>query len=109
MLTGPPPAPVPPPPPRETGPWPVVAAVATGVWIVLVTVPGQITGWLVDQVALVIGADRPVAGWPVIAVATVLLAGAPALALALAPRSPALRATGRAWTAAVGAGGGGTP
>ncbi|AYF31335.1 peptidase S8 [Micromonospora tulbaghiae] len=101
MLTGPPPAPVPPPPPRETGPWPVVAAVATGVWIVLVTVPGQITGWLVDQVALVIGADRPVAGWPVVAVATVLLAGAPALALALAPRSPALRATGRAWTAAV--------
>ncbi|MBC9005942.1 peptidase S8, partial [Micromonospora aurantiaca (nom. illeg.)] len=100
MLTGPPLAPVP-SPPRETGPWPVVAAVATGVWIVLVTVPGQITGWLVDQVALVIGADRPVAAWPVVAVATVLLAGAPALALALAPRSPALRATGRAWTAAV--------
>ncbi|MFJ8833877.1 S8 family serine peptidase [Micromonospora aurantiaca] len=101
MLTGPPLAPVPPPPPRETGPWPVVAAVATGMWIVLVTVPGQVTGWLVDQVALVIGADRPVAAWPVVAVATVLLAGAPALALALAPRSPALRATGRAWTAAV--------
>ncbi|MET7470139.1 S8 family serine peptidase [Micromonospora sp. NPDC005222] len=101
MLTGPPLLPVPPPPPRENGPWPVVAAVATGVWIVLLTVPGQIIGWLADQVALVVGADRPVVAWPVVAVATVLLAGAPALALALAPRSPALRATGRAWTAAV--------
>ncbi|MCK1810087.1 MULTISPECIES: S8 family serine peptidase [unclassified Micromonospora] len=101
MLTGPPFAPVPPPPPRETGPWPVVAAVLTGFWVVLVTVPGQVGGWLVEQVMLVMGLDRAVAVWPVVAVVTVLLAGAPSLALALAPRSPALRATGRAWTAAV--------
>ncbi|MGC4890280.1 S8 family serine peptidase [Micromonospora sp. DT227] len=97
MLTGPPVAPVPPPPPRETGPWPVVAAVAAGVWVVLVTVPGQVTGWLVDQVVLVTGLDRAVAVWPVVAAVTVLLVGAPVLALALVPRSPALRATGRAW------------
>ncbi|SBT64035.1 Subtilase family protein [Micromonospora sediminicola] len=101
MLTGPPAVPVPPPPPRETGPWPVVAAVLTGLWAVLVTVPGQVTGWLVDQVVLVSGLDRALAVWPVVAAATVLLVGAPALALALAPRSPALRATGRAWTAGV--------
>lgn len=97
MLIGPPVAPVPPPPPRETGPWPVVAAVAAGVWAVLVTVPGQVTGWLVDQVVLVTGLDRAVAVWPVVAAVTVLLVGAPVLALALLPRSPALRATGRAW------------
>ncbi|WBB74203.1 S8 family serine peptidase [Micromonospora sp. WMMD1128] len=98
MLTGPPAVPVPPPPPREAGPWPVVAAVATGVWAVLVTVPGQVTGWLVDQVLLVLGMDRAVATWPVVAVVTMLLVGGPALALALAPRSPAVRAAGRAWT-----------
>ncbi|RQX29718.1 hypothetical protein DLJ57_21695 [Micromonospora chalcea] len=84
MLTGPPFAPVPPPPPRETGPWPVVAAVLTGFWVVLVTVPGQVGGWLVEQVMLVMGLDRAVAVWPVVAVVTVLLAGAPSLALALA-------------------------
>ncbi|MFG1675522.1 S8 family serine peptidase [Micromonospora sp. NPDC049282] len=97
MLTGPPAVPVP-TTPRETGPWPVVAAVATGVWAVLVTVPGQVTGWLVDQVVLVTGLDRVVAVWPVVAVVTTLLVGGPALALALLPRSPAVRAAGRAWT-----------
>ncbi|MGC4894939.1 S8 family serine peptidase [Micromonospora sp. DT31] len=100
MLIGPPVAPVP-PSPRGTGVWPVVAAVSTGVWIVLVTVPGQVTGWLIDQVTLILGADRVVPAWPGVAVATALLAGAPTLALALAPRSPALRAAGRAWTAGV--------
>ncbi|WP_425562867.1 S8 family serine peptidase [Micromonospora maritima] len=101
MLTGPPAVPLSPPPPRETGPWPVVAAVLTGLWAVLVTVPGQVAGWLIDQVVLVSGLDRALAVWPAVAAATVLLVGAPTLALALAPRSPALRATGRAWTAAV--------
>ncbi|MEV0001208.1 S8 family serine peptidase [Micromonospora sp. NPDC050980] len=96
MLTGPPP-PVVPMPPRESGPWPVVAAVATGVWAVLVTVPGQVTGWVVDQVALITGLDRLTAVWPVVAVVSALLVGGPALALALAPRSAAVRATGRAW------------
>ncbi|MFI5832071.1 S8 family serine peptidase [Micromonospora sp. NPDC051300] len=64
----------------------------------LLTVPGQVTGWLVDQVVLVTGADRVVAVWPLVAVVTALLVGGPALALALLPRSPAVRAAGRAWT-----------
>ncbi|MEU9829504.1 S8 family serine peptidase [Micromonospora chersina] len=101
MPVGPPTAPVPPPRParRDTGPWPVVAAAATGVWAVLVAVPGQLAGWVVDQLVLVAGLDRAVAVWPVVALVTVLLAGAPTLALALIPRSPAIRATGSAWLA----------
>ncbi|MEU4478290.1 S8 family serine peptidase [Micromonospora sp. NPDC023966] len=108
MQVGPPTAPVPPPAPahRDTGPWPVVAAAVTGVWAVLVAVPGQLVGWVVDQLVLVAGLDRTPAVWPVVALVTVLLVGAPTLALALLPRSPAIRATGRAWlvgTLALGA------
>ncbi|MFG2163565.1 S8 family serine peptidase [Micromonospora chersina] len=101
MQVGPPTAPVPPPRParRDTGPWPVVAAAVTGVWAVLVAVPGQLAGWVVDQLVLVAGLDRAVTVWPVVALVTVLLVGAPTLALALIPRSPAIRATGRAWLA----------
>ncbi|MGW4295046.1 S8 family serine peptidase, partial [Micromonospora chersina] len=101
MPAGPPTAPVPPPRParRDAGPWPVVAAAVTGVWAVLVAVPGQLAGWVVDQLVLVAGLDRAVAVWPVVALVTVLLVGAPTLALALIPRSPAIRATGRAWLA----------
>ncbi|MFU8875216.1 S8 family serine peptidase [Micromonospora sp. SL4-19] len=103
MDVGPPAAPLPPPvpAPRSTGPWPVVAAVLTGAWAVFVTVPGQAVGWVVDQVVLASGMDRVVLLWPAVALATVLLAGAPALALALLPRSRAVRATGRAWLAGV--------
>ncbi|MFE9693069.1 S8 family serine peptidase [Micromonospora sp. NPDC005806] len=108
MTVGPPAAPVAPPVPgpRGTGPWPVVAAALTGVWAVLVTVVGQLGGWAVDQAVLVAGLDRAVPAWPVVALATVLLVGTPTLALALLPRSPAVRATGRAWfagTVALGA------
>lgn len=77
----------------------MVAAAVTGVWAVLVTVPGQLVGWVFDQLVLVSGLDRTVAVWPVVALVTVLLVGAPTLALALLPRSPAIRATGRAWLA----------
>ncbi|MGW5671938.1 S8 family serine peptidase, partial [Micromonospora sp. NPDC003776] len=102
MLPGPLAAPPPPPVsgPREGGPWPVVAAVFTGVWAVLVTVAGQVAGWVFDQAVLTAGRDRLVLLWPVIALATVLLVGAPVLALALLPRSPAVRTTGRVWLVA---------
>ncbi|MEU5725725.1 S8 family serine peptidase [Micromonospora sp. NPDC047738] len=101
MVFGPPAAPVPPPvpAPRRSGPWPVVAAVLTGAWAVFVTVPGQVAGWVVDQVVLTSGLHRAVLTWPVVVLVTVLLVGAPTLALALLPRSPAVRATGRAWLA----------
>lgn len=97
MQVDPPARPSPVPGPPSSSPWAVVAAVATGVWAVLVAVPGQLTGWVVDQLALVSGLDRPVLVWPVVALVTVLLVGAPTLALALLPRSPAIRAAGRTW------------
>ncbi|WP_200210771.1 S8 family serine peptidase [Micromonospora coerulea] len=85
--------------PDRPGPWPVVAAALVGGWTVLVTVLGQVVGWAVDQAMLVAGLDRAVPVWPLVALGTVLLVGAPTLALALLPRSPAIRATGRAWLA----------
>ncbi|WP_236648503.1 S8 family serine peptidase, partial [Micromonospora sicca] len=84
---------------ERTGPWPVVAAVLVGGWTALVTVLGQVVGWAVDQAVLVAGLDRAVPTWPLVALGTVLLVGAPTLALALLPRSPAVRATGRVWLA----------
>ncbi|WP_130329337.1 S8 family serine peptidase [Micromonospora kangleipakensis] len=97
----PPGRPVPPPAPApdRPGPWPVVAAVLVGGWIALVTVLGQVAGWAVDQAVLVAGLDRAVPTWPLVALGTVLLAGAPTLALALLPRAPVVRATGRVWLA----------
>ncbi|RQW99236.1 peptidase S8, partial [Micromonospora globispora] len=77
----------------------MVAAVLTGCWAVLVTLVGQVGGWGVDQAVLAAGLDRAVPTWPLVALGTVLLVGAPTLALALLPRSPAVRATGRAWLA----------
>ncbi|MEU8155415.1 S8 family serine peptidase [Micromonospora sp. NPDC048986] len=78
-------------------PWPVVAAVLVGCWTVAVTVGTQTGGWLTDQVLLGFGRDRLGWLWPVLGLATVVLAGTPALLLALLPRSGAVRATGRAW------------
>ncbi|MFG1843892.1 S8 family serine peptidase [Micromonospora carbonacea] len=84
-------------PPARPGPWPVVAAAVAGCWTVAVVAPAELVGWLADQVRLATGLDRVVWLWPVVAVVTVLLAGVPALLLALLPRSGAVRATGRAW------------
>ncbi|WP_089015897.1 S8 family serine peptidase [Micromonospora inositola] len=95
-----PPVPPPAPAPDRPGPWPVVAAVLVGGWIALVTVLGQVVGWAVDQAVLVAGLDRAVPTWPLVALGTVLLVGAPTLALALLPRSPTVRAVGRIWLAA---------
>ncbi|MEU5933947.1 S8 family serine peptidase [Micromonospora sp. NPDC047187] len=78
-------------------PWPVVAAVLAGCWTLAVTVGTQTGGWLTDQVLLGFGRDRLGWLWPVLGLATVVLAGTPALLLALLPRSGAVRATGRAW------------
>ncbi|WP_089009747.1 S8 family serine peptidase [Micromonospora viridifaciens] len=86
--------------PTGSSPWPVVAAVLVGGWAVLVTVSSQVVGWAADQLVLVAGLHRAVLVWPVVALATVVLVGAPSLALALLPRSPAVRATGRAWLGA---------
>jgi len=95
-----------PPPERPTSPWVVAAAAAIGVWAVVVTVLSQSVGWLADQVLLVTGLDTPTWTWPVVAVINAVLAGTPAVVLAFAPRSPAVRATGRVWLAGAAALGG---
>ncbi|WP_320069192.1 S8 family serine peptidase [Micromonospora sp. RTGN7] len=87
------------PPPAGPGPWPVVAAVLVGCWTVAVTVPGELVGWLADQILLASGLDRLVWLWPVVAGVTVLLAGVPVLLLARLPRAGAVRGTGQAWLA----------
>ncbi|MEV1012725.1 S8 family serine peptidase [Micromonospora sp. NPDC049801] len=81
----------------RSSPWPVVAAVFVGCWTVAVTVASQTGGWLTDQVLLGFGRDRVGWLWPVLGLAAVVLAGTPALLLAVLPRSAAVRATGRVW------------
>ncbi|MGK5676748.1 S8 family serine peptidase [Micromonospora sp. URMC 106] len=105
MEIGPPfpagrPAPLPPAAPAPSSPWPVVAAAVAGCWTAGFVVVGQLGGWLADQVVLASGLDRVGWLWPATVLFTALLVGAPALALALLPRSVAVRATGRAWLAA---------
>ncbi|MBE1486664.1 S8 family serine peptidase [Plantactinospora soyae] len=94
---GPPWPPWPPRPAPPSGPWPVVAAAFVGVWAVLVTVGTQTIVWLVEQVLLVSGLDQPAWTWPATAVVSTLLVGVPAALLAVLPRSPGVRAAGRAW------------
>ncbi|WP_203864314.1 S8 family serine peptidase [Plantactinospora endophytica] len=86
-----------PAPPAGGGVWPVVAAALVGVWAVGTTVGSQSIAWLVEQVLLVAGLDQQNWLWPTIAVANALLVGVPAGLLAALPRSPAVRAAGRAW------------
>ncbi|GAA3737989.1 S8 family serine peptidase [Plantactinospora mayteni] len=90
-------APVRPVPGAGGGVWPVVAAALVGVWAVGATVGGQTVTWLVEQVLLVSGLDQQDWLWPVTGVVTALVVGAPAGLLAALPRSPAVRAAGRAW------------
>ncbi|MEU1585822.1 S8 family serine peptidase [Micromonospora sp. NPDC005710] len=78
-------------------PWSVVAAVLVGCWTVAVTAGTQTGGWLTDQVLLSFGRDRLGWLWPVLGLTGAVLAGTPALLLAVLPRSAAVRATGRAW------------
>ncbi|WJK37934.1 S8 family serine peptidase [Solwaraspora sp. WMMA2065] len=92
------------PPPASV--WPTVAAVAIAIWSVGVTVFAQAGGWLTDQVLQASGLPTPAVVWPLIAFGNALLVGVPTMLLALVPRSPAVRATGRAWLVAAFALGG---
>jgi subtilisin family serine protease len=80
-----------------------VAAVFIGIWAVIVAVISQSGGWLASQITLALSAELPGVVWVIIGLVAGLLAGAPALALALIPRHPAARDAGRAWTVGAGA------
>ncbi|HEX6967381.1 MAG TPA: S8 family serine peptidase [Micromonosporaceae bacterium] len=86
------------PPARSAAPvGAVVATVLVGVWIVAVTVPVAGAAWLIDQVLLISGIDRPAWLWLAPALLNATLIGLPAVLLAVVPRSPAVRTTGRVW------------
>ncbi|MFJ8688491.1 S8 family serine peptidase [Micromonospora wenchangensis] len=85
---------------RPSSPWPVVAAALAGGWTVTLAVLLQAVGWSVEQLQVAAGWDRQAWLWPALSLSTALLVGLPALLLALLPRSPRVRVTGRAWLAA---------
>ncbi|MFF5173940.1 S8 family serine peptidase [Micromonospora sp. NPDC000089] len=85
---------------RSGSPWAVVVAALAGGWTATVVALLQASGWVADQLLLAGGRDRWVWLWPAVGVASALLAGLPALLLALLPRSAAVRSTGRVWLAA---------
>ena len=78
----------------------MLAAVLVGLWAVGVTAALSALAWLADQVLLV--GDTPVPRWlwAVAGLGAAILAGGPAVPLAVLPRSPVIRATGRAWALA---------
>ncbi|HEY3010619.1 MAG TPA: S8 family serine peptidase [Micromonosporaceae bacterium] len=104
---GPPPTAVgtlePPPPPRGapptagSGAGAIVAAILIGGWAVAVAGLGQTAGWLIEQVLLIAGLPRQGWLWPVGSVVGSTLIAVPAGLLTAIPRSPAIRAAGRAW------------
>jgi subtilisin family serine protease len=81
----------------------LLAAIFLGIWLVLIAVLSQVIGWGVTQVLLTLGLDLPGYGWPVIGCVLLVLGGVPALLLAVIPRHPAIRETGRAWSIGAGA------
>ncbi|HET6213366.1 MAG TPA: peptidase S8, partial [Micromonosporaceae bacterium] len=84
-------------PERSGGAIEVVLAALAGVWIAAVTFGTQAVTWLVQQVLEVSGRPLPGWVWPAVGWFAAGLAGVPAVLLALLPRSPAVRAAGRAW------------
>lgn len=71
---------------------------AVGIWAVFVAVLSQFGGWITSQLLLALGLELPGITWPIIGAVAMLLAGAPALALALIPRYQPAREAGRVWS-----------
>jgi Subtilase family len=89
-------------PPRPSSAGAIVAASFVGVGIVALALFWQAAGWVADQVFLQLDVAQPAWIWPIAGIILGVLAGVPALLLAVIPRSLAVRETGRAWLAATG-------
>jgi hypothetical protein len=77
----------------------VLLAVLVGLWVVAIFVGGQAFGWGGEQIYEVLyGRALPGWGWLAVTILSGLLAGVPALLLAVVPRLPAARAAGLLWT-----------
>src|SRR3954453_12026174 len=85
----------------------IVAAVAVGLCATAAAVVASAGGWVGDPVAVTLGEPPPRRLWPTAAAGMTAVAAAGAWPLAVVPRSPAIRAAGRAWLAAPVAAGGG--
>jgi hypothetical protein len=84
--------------PPKAHPGSIVAAVLIGVWAVAVTALVQVVTWVIEQAVIIQGLPWPawapvLTGW-----LNALLVGVPAVLLALIPRAPVIRVTGRVWT-----------
>ncbi|WP_073254030.1 S8 family serine peptidase [Cryptosporangium aurantiacum] len=90
-------APVPSGVPRWVAPTLVSLA---GVWAVAVTAIGQSVAWVVAEVLVITGYDRPGAYWPGLTVATALVSGAPAGLAWLLVKRPVIAGVARSWTLA---------
>lgn len=83
----------------------IVAAVAVGLGAVVVSVVTSAGGWFAGQFALAVGLALPAWVLPLTGLAAAAVVTAGAWPLAVAPRSPLIRAAGRAWlVAAIAAG-----
>jgi hypothetical protein len=99
----PPPGYGPPPPPADGWRRPVtlLLTVLVGLWVVGTFAAAQLITWGAEQLyGIFYGSELPSWAWLVSAVLAGVLAGVPALLLALIPRLPAARAAGRIWTGA---------
>jgi len=76
----------------------IVAAVLTGVWLVIVAVAGQSIMWFVTQILLASGIELQGYAWPTVALGMLLLAGLPAMLVATIPAHVPSREAGRVWT-----------
>lgn len=90
-----------PAPPRPAGPGAIIAAAVTGSFVVGLTVTLQTLGWGIDQLLLAVGIEVPWLVGPATSLINAGLLAGPALLLAHIPRSPAVRAAGRAWATGV--------
>ncbi|MBB5870656.1 subtilisin family serine protease [Allocatelliglobosispora scoriae] len=95
-------APAPPPQPSSGGLGATIGAIAVGLWVTALAVFSQALGWGISQLLAALGYTWPAWAWAGIAIFVGVAAGLPALLLAVVPRSPAVRQTGRAWTMAAG-------
>ncbi|WP_412540687.1 S8 family serine peptidase [Longispora sp. K20-0274] len=87
--------------PESRSPWPVVAAVAVGLWTVGVTWVLQSGWWLVADLLPSFGLDAPPAVAVVVGLVNALLVAVPAALLRLSGR-PAVQAAGTAWLLGAG-------
>ncbi|MEU7871245.1 S8 family serine peptidase [Dactylosporangium sp. NPDC049140] len=91
-------------PSRRTWGWSLALTIVLGLWVPFVVVVPHAGLWLVADTLTIEGKSAPRVLWLVVAVATLLLVGVPALLLGLLSPVPFARTAGRQWALAAGFG-----